>query len=800
MSDSAPRYQILRKLADGAMAEVLLAKDRVTQEQVVLKILRPELTSDPTAAGRFLDEAKVCQKLEHPHVVRHLGAGRFSDGRVYLVTEYLEGEDLGSHLKLKGPLQAVDLLKLALPLCQALEHVHRHGVVHRDLKPDNVFLVGGLARFNPKLLDFGLAHFQGPRSVRTATGVILATPEYTPPESIQGARADARSDLYSLGILLYEALVGSPPFVAANYGELLLKHLSEEPPPLPDAAAHLTPVLLRCLAKDPAARWASAAELGGALSEALTLSTARTFVSRTGVSKTTSPGEVAPLDETFGVYRAVKLLGEGAMGKVYLAKHSKLGRQVALKVMHPSHARNTELVERFRQEALAVNEINHEHIVEIFDLLDEETDSSGNPRVYCVMELLSGATLSEVILREQLSVRRIANLCRQIASALGAAHKVGVVHRDIKPDNVFITERSGIQDFVKVLDFGVAKLVVQLTDAPKVGTMQGAIIGTPAYMAPEQASGAGADFRADIYAMGVVLHELLTGKVPFEGAVFGQLVVQIMTQPPPPLPQATSAGEPIPEGLKNLVARCLAKRPEDRPASMEEVEQELSVILSSAAAGTATPSEAVVRREDGAARGARATPYHGPSSGTVNPESQAAAQEELPAGLRRPRAGLMVAAAAGVALLGVAGYLAFSGRPAPAQLQPVAPEVAEVPPPPQPPEPLPLPTAPLPPPEPTTVSVAAGSTPPGARVLGADGTLLGTTPATFTLPRSEKPLLLRFELPDHQPLERQIQPDNDLQLEVALLRQPVEAPRPTKKASPPPARRTSEDATVNPFE
>jgi serine/threonine-protein kinase len=269
--------------------------------------------------------------------------------------------------------------------------------------------------------------------------------------------------------------------------------------------------------------------------------------------------------DVLGSYQLVELIGEGSMGRVFLARHTRLGRQVALKVLRPEHLHNRSLVQRFFQEARSVNQINHEHIVEVADFV-EELDASGLGRVYCVMELLVGSSLSQLQTKEALGVARCARIAQQVCAALEAAHQLGVVHRDVKPDNIFITERNGEKDYVKVLDFGVAKLTRPLGDTP--GTMEGAIVGTPAYMSPEQAAGLGTDYRADIYGVGVVLYEMLSGRPPFEGVAFGQLVVQIITQSPPSLPSTTPAGERIPSEFKSLVMGCLEKEPSNRPQSM----------------------------------------------------------------------------------------------------------------------------------------------------------------------------------------------------------------------------------------
>jgi len=211
-----------------------------------------------------------------------------------------------------------------------------------------------------------------------------------------------------------------------------------------------------------------------------------------------------------------------------------------------------------------VNQINHEHIVEIFDFV-QEPGPDGPSAVYCVMELLQGTSLAAAV-EKPVALKRSLNIVRQLCDALFAAHKVGVVHRDVKPDNIFLIERAGQSDYVKVLDFGVAKLTHATDDAPLISTMDGAIIGTPMCMAPEQAAGAVVDHRADIYAVGVILYLLLTGKLPFEAKTFAALAVLLMTKPPPPLPQRTPSGELIGAGLKALVLKCLEKEPQNRPS------------------------------------------------------------------------------------------------------------------------------------------------------------------------------------------------------------------------------------------
>jgi serine/threonine protein kinase len=290
---------------------------------------------------------------------------------------------------------------------------------------------------------------------------------------------------------------------------------------------------------------------------------------------TMSPGSSIPdRDARVGSYELVRLLGEGSMGRVYEARHLRLGRKVAIKMIRPEQATDAELVRRFFQEARTVNRINHLHIVEIHDFV-EDTDEKGRPRAYCVMEHLDGDTLAELARKTPLTVERIARILDQVCAALAAAHEIGVIHRDVKPENIFVLRAEEGRDIAKVLDFGVAKLV---RPDPAIGlgrTFEGALVGTPRYMSPEQAASLDVDFRTDIYGIGCLAYEMLTGRPPFIGDAFGPLVARILTQIPEPPGAFTAAGEPTPPELHSIAMECLEKDASLRPASVEEIRQRL---------------------------------------------------------------------------------------------------------------------------------------------------------------------------------------------------------------------------------
>jgi serine/threonine protein kinase len=262
-----------------------------------------------------------------------------------------------------------------------------------------------------------------------------------------------------------------------------------------------------------------------------------------------------------GSFRLVERLGDGGMGAVYRAVHERLGRVVAIKLLHRDLTSDRGLVGRFFAEARAANTIRHEHVVEVYDFVEAGDD------VYFVMEYLRGKDLHEVIHRSHsVSARRsvgveparAVHILEQIAAALHATHARNIVHRDLKPENVFLAEKDGGRDFVKIFDFGVAKL--DRTDGR--ATVQGAVLGTPEYMAPEQASGGAIDGRADLYSLGCIAYEMLTRRQIFGGGTQSEVLMRQMTFTPPPV--RTHAPD-VPAALDAAVMRALDKDPARRP-------------------------------------------------------------------------------------------------------------------------------------------------------------------------------------------------------------------------------------------
>jgi serine/threonine-protein kinase len=270
------------------------------------------------------------------------------------------------------------------------------------------------------------------------------------------------------------------------------------------------------------------------------------------------------IGQTIGNYAITAKLGEGGMGMVFLAEHPVIGRRAALKVIHPEYARNPEVVSRFVTEARSLNAIGHEHIVEVTDF---GTTPDGD--FYFIMERLEGHSLAHLIVRDApFTPERALRIAGQIAAALQASHDHGIIHRDLKPDNIYLVTHGEDPDFVKVLDFGLAKLVGTNEASPR-NTRTGTVVGTPYYMAPEQCEGSvEIDHRADVYALGVLLFEMLTGKVPFGGTGFGEVMLKHMTMP---APAARGLVPELAPAVDAILFRALAKDPAQRFQSMAEL-------------------------------------------------------------------------------------------------------------------------------------------------------------------------------------------------------------------------------------
>jgi eukaryotic-like serine/threonine-protein kinase len=287
-----------------------------------------------------------------------------------------------------------------------------------------------------------------------------------------------------------------------------------------------------------------------------------------------------------GRYEILSAIGAGGMGEVYRARDSRLGREVALKVLPPEHSSDPDRRLRFRREAQALAALSHPNILALHD-----ADSSDGT-AYASFELLEGETLREKLERGPVRARKVAEWGAQVCRGLAAAHARGIVHRDLKPENLAFAADGSI----KILDFGLARWTeagdgaAPETNGPRTATQAGALLGTAGYMSPEQVRGRPADARSDLWSVGAVLYEMLTGRRAFEGPTAADTISAVLHRDPP---ETTSGSEPVPSGLERIVRRCLEKEPDDRFQTARDLGFALERLSGSSVSSSSSPAAAV---------------------------------------------------------------------------------------------------------------------------------------------------------------------------------------------------------------
>ncbi len=604
----------------------------------VIKQVIPDLPASENSR-RFRDEALVALRLAHGNMVSVFDAG-MQEGQIFLAMEFVDGKDLlaiwNRCADRRVPFPVDISVYIVKEITRALVYAHAFEdlkLVHRDVSPANVLLsyTGEV-----KLTDFGLA-MSILKMERTTPGIVYGKLSYLSPEQARRQPLDGRVDIYAAGIMLWELLTGRQLFPIASPADqpnpdAMARARNPEVVP-PSTISHRVPpeldrIVMRALAVEREERYPSAELLRADLAAFLAETAPKTDADRlasflrplfaddvreekrerdrliAGSRAMLSGGHRAPAaghgvpsaghtvastslrDEPHregedprigttlgGRYHIRRLCGEGAMGRVYEAQHIDIGRRVAIKVLHARFHHSADLVERFRREARAASKIGHPNIVDV-------TDSGSTPdgAFYFVMEFLDGVNLEELILRTgPLPVERALLVAAQIARALEAAHAAEVIHRDLKPANVMLVNRNDEADFVKVLDFGISKDLDLAVGAAL--TRPDIAIGTPAYMAPEQAAGKAADALTDVYAVGGLLYEMLTATQPCTGDDAIEVLQRKASEDPRPVGELRPE---LPRDVQRLIMRALARAPGDRQPSMAALKEQVMACLTTA--------------------------------------------------------------------------------------------------------------------------------------------------------------------------------------------------------------------------
>jgi serine/threonine protein kinase len=571
------RYTILERIGKGGMSRVYRAIDQTTSQCVAVKILSAEfLSRNPKEAERnlrrFRREGTILGMLRgSPHVVELVEHACSRSGDWYIAMELLEGEQLahyigrGDHLMPAGA-----FIRLAIHLVEGLKEIHAKKIIHRDLSPDNLILVKGKDdHLFPKFLDFGIGKsLDNDLDPITQMLTIMGKPQYFSPEQARGLELTTASDIYALGVMLYEMATGRIPIEIRGMPDF--RRLQREPPlPIGHCPGgmrfpfEVQDVIMRTLAKDPGQRPLSDEILEVLRETRDRIDAGEDFES----SDALRPGIPSPTYSTeielhpgnhVGRYEIRSILGRGGMGTVYLAWDPVLHRQIAIKVATKVEDEASKKI--LLREARASSALRSEHIVTIYDAGKDE----GTP--YIAMEFVEGQTLAEIIDEEgPLQGERLWEIAREICEGLAFAHDRDepVIHGDLKPGNILV-HRLG----VKITDFGLAQILSGFQVGVRGETaVQALPEGTVATMSPEQANGLPLDPRSDLYSLGCVLYMMATRRQPFQGNQIAILYQHCTTDPPPPSQFVPS----IPPALDHIILKLLAKKPEDRFQSAERV-------------------------------------------------------------------------------------------------------------------------------------------------------------------------------------------------------------------------------------
>jgi serine/threonine protein kinase len=596
------RYRIDAVIAAATASATFRVMD-LREGAAALKVFYPEYMRGD-AGRRFLRDSSALLLLRHPHLVETLGSGTDTPRNLsFLARSLVVARSLDQVLAEVGVLEPTAAVRMALHAARGVNAAHRVGVLHRNVKPENLFLeLRPEDQIVVRVADFGCVRLASDLGPSAAPNELPpAAPDYLAPELVTGSAVDERVDVWGIGTVLYEMLAGCPPFGhLEEAADVVLAISADEVPHLQDRAPWVSPelclVVHRALSRDPARRFATLEDFAEALRPlaggdeqlayeriATASEAVRALIAPRADLDSQPPPPSRPTPrprdaDELGIvgrrldrrYQVVRLIGRGGMGAVYEVEDDA-GRRLAAKLISRGLAgENHPALLRFAREAKAAGVISSPNVVATYDAGSDE--QLGLP--YIIMELLHGTDLSSVLKREGALEPQVAvRLVLQGARGIAAAHAKNVVHRDVKPANLFlqVAENTG-EVTVKVCDFGVAKRTrIDETRGKTSGlslTRTGGMLGSPMYMAPEQARNAKhVDERADIWSIAVVLWEALSGKRLWGAQTsLGELIVAICTEP---IQRLEEVAPWVPRDLARLVHRGLERDVAHRTPSMQ---------------------------------------------------------------------------------------------------------------------------------------------------------------------------------------------------------------------------------------
>jgi eukaryotic-like serine/threonine-protein kinase len=558
--DKIDKYTVVKELGRGRVGAVYLVEHPILKRKSVIKIRYLAASNNEEGKARMFREADLLARVKHPSIVTLHDVGEH-DGLPFLAMDLIQGKVLGTMADKEEPLSLPVLLRIMATVTGAVHHLHESDIIHMDIKPENIVVA---PNGHPMVIDLGLgASTSGDPLLKK--GHVAGTPYYMSPEMAGGKVRifTPATDIWSLGVVMYEAMVGKPPYLAETAMEILKQVVSPDPVDMSPLAAkvpeYVAGIVGKCLQKKPEDRYQSADALRRALEAAV--DHIERSESDTVELAPPSPGQTLLLHveyqeaEMTGSYREYEMgnyLAGGTYGDVYRAKELLTGKTVAFKVLKREWVADADATERFRREARLLVRLSHPNIVGVHNW------GRYGPTFFIAMDLLEGSNVQQILTQKgPLPVADAISMAAQVASGIAAVHEAGAVHRDLKPANIQLVGEKYV-----VLDFGMA----HVAEADKL-TMTGAIPGSPAYMSPEQSLGLPLTGASDVYAIGVTLYEAISGKLPHESATNPHEILRRIAQDPPK--PITDHRDDLPPAVLEVIARTLLKNPEERPSAQE---------------------------------------------------------------------------------------------------------------------------------------------------------------------------------------------------------------------------------------
>lgn len=557
VGDRLGRFTLEQAMGPGVFADYFIARDVQIDRKVWLSVLR---TTSPESRALYLEGLRSLAQLDHPGVVGLLHADEI-DGVPYAALEYVTGGRMLGELVAEAPLDPLVAIRIVLDSADALAHVHSKGIAHCAVSPYAI-LVSGSGR--AVLSGFGMATKLG-AYVGGEPGRPCGVPRYMSPAAWVGAPASTAMDVWSLAIILHEAVTGRVPFVGESsddWRDEVVAHRLRADARLP---APLVKLLERAWASDEGARIVSVADFRRELAwiESYLASSEATLPPTPDVRAARLLVDVEH-DELgvpgrFRIYRLAEKLGEGTFGEVFAAHDEIFGREVALKFLRLAASQDSQAARRFRREAEILSRLAHPNVVRVFNF------GAHGGRFFIVMQRLFGRDLAAAMPGAGAPLDAAIAIAMDIAAGLAPLHAAGVVHRDLKPANIMLEADRAI-----VTDLGVAR--ISDVDQTKL-TGTGQLVGTPAYFSPEQVRGLPVSPASDLFSLGVILFEMLTGGRPFPGATLHELLLNVAEAT---APLVSSVRPDVPQPLVEITSRLLRRDPVERPGSAGSVYGELA--------------------------------------------------------------------------------------------------------------------------------------------------------------------------------------------------------------------------------